>query len=210
MKELSIGKLRLWQQRQSHLKCQHPLPSKPREHLATDLLGPLPSGEQLLVLVDYYSRVVNVDQVVRRHTFTTVVAAVNSFVSSLFLSRWGQRTGVVHFTGRSHPSSTSTQQRWQRPTLPIVLEAASPEQRLFQAMFFPHFHNAESTLVRLRSCPASSAADLVKMSSLLFLCVVPKFNFKWLPHPQMSSPSNNPCQARLFAISSRNIRYLHG
>ena len=33
-----------------------PLPEAPWEHLATDLLGPLPTGELLLVTVDYYSR----------------------------------------------------------------------------------------------------------------------------------------------------------
>ena len=37
------------------------LPSGPWEHLAVDLLGPLPSGDSLLVLVDYYSRFFEVD-----------------------------------------------------------------------------------------------------------------------------------------------------
>lgn len=38
-----------------------PLPEAPWEHLAADLLGPLPSGESLLVVVDYYSRYFEVD-----------------------------------------------------------------------------------------------------------------------------------------------------
>ena len=38
-----------------------PLPSSPWEHLAADLLGPLPTGESLLVTVDYYSRYFEVD-----------------------------------------------------------------------------------------------------------------------------------------------------
>ena len=38
-----------------------PLPSSPWEHLAADLLGPLPTGESLLVAVDYYSRYFEVD-----------------------------------------------------------------------------------------------------------------------------------------------------
>ena len=33
-----------------------PLPNQPWEEVAVDLMGPLPSGEHLLVLVDYYSR----------------------------------------------------------------------------------------------------------------------------------------------------------
>ncbi len=32
------------------------LPSAPWEQLAADFLGPLPSGDSLFVLVDYYSR----------------------------------------------------------------------------------------------------------------------------------------------------------
>ena len=32
------------------------LPSRPWEDLATDFLGPFPSGESILVIVDYYSR----------------------------------------------------------------------------------------------------------------------------------------------------------
>lgn len=37
------------------------LPKQPWEEVAMDLLGPLPSGEHLLVLVDYYSRWIEVD-----------------------------------------------------------------------------------------------------------------------------------------------------
>ena len=32
------------------------LPSAPWQHLAADLLGPLPSGDYVFVVVDYYSR----------------------------------------------------------------------------------------------------------------------------------------------------------
>ena len=38
-----------------------PLPQHPWEHLATDILGPLLSGESLLVTVDYFSRFFEVD-----------------------------------------------------------------------------------------------------------------------------------------------------
>ena len=37
------------------------LPERPWQDLALDLLGPLPTGEHLLVLVDYFSRWVEVD-----------------------------------------------------------------------------------------------------------------------------------------------------
>ena len=38
-----------------------PMPERPWQDLALDLLGPLPTGEHLLVLVDYFSRWVEVD-----------------------------------------------------------------------------------------------------------------------------------------------------
>lgn len=37
------------------------LPSGPWRDLAVDLLGPLPSGESILVVIDYYSRYYEVD-----------------------------------------------------------------------------------------------------------------------------------------------------
>ena len=40
-----------------------PMPQRPWEDLALDILGPLPSGENLLVLVDYHSRWIEVDVV---------------------------------------------------------------------------------------------------------------------------------------------------
>ena len=39
------------------------MPSKPWRDLATDLMGPLPTGESLLVTVAYYSRWIKVDVV---------------------------------------------------------------------------------------------------------------------------------------------------
>ena len=48
-----------------------PLPRHPWQHLAVDLLGPLPTGEHLMVLVDYYSRFYEVD--VLRSTTSEVV-----------------------------------------------------------------------------------------------------------------------------------------
>lgn len=37
------------------------LPSKPWQHLAIDFMGPLPSGHNLIVVVDYYSRYIEVE-----------------------------------------------------------------------------------------------------------------------------------------------------
>ena len=49
-----------------------PFPDAPWEQLATDLHGPLPSGETLLVTVDYYSRYVEVD-VLKKSASSSVV-----------------------------------------------------------------------------------------------------------------------------------------
>lgn len=48
------------------------MPTQPWRHLATDLMGPLPSGESLLVVVDYYSRWMEVDII----TNTSIRAAI--------------------------------------------------------------------------------------------------------------------------------------
>ena len=48
-----------------------PMPTKPWRDLAVDLMGPLPTGESLLVTVDYYSRWIEVDVV--RNTASSVI-----------------------------------------------------------------------------------------------------------------------------------------
>ena len=50
-----------------------PLPDAPWEYLACDLLGPLPTGENLLVVVDYFSRFVEVD-ILQSSTTAEVIA----------------------------------------------------------------------------------------------------------------------------------------
>lgn len=48
-----------------------PMPSKPWQDLALDYLGPLPTGESLLVVVDYYSRYMEVKVVKNQQAATT-------------------------------------------------------------------------------------------------------------------------------------------
>ena len=45
-----------------------PLPSSPWQDLAIDLLGPLPSGESVLVIADYFSRYYEVELIMRSTT----------------------------------------------------------------------------------------------------------------------------------------------
>ena len=54
-----------------------PLPKKPWEEVAVDLMGPLPSGEHLLVLVDYYSRWMEVD-VIQTTSSKTIIQCLDT------------------------------------------------------------------------------------------------------------------------------------
>ena len=53
------------------------IPTKPWRDLAVDLTGPLPTGESLLVTVDYYSRWIEVD-VVRNTTSTAIIRCLEN------------------------------------------------------------------------------------------------------------------------------------
>ena len=54
-----------------------PLPKQPWEEVAVDLMGPLPSGEHLLVLVDYYSRWMEVD-VIQTTSSKTIIHCLDA------------------------------------------------------------------------------------------------------------------------------------
>lgn len=41
--------------------CRSKLPDQPWQHVAIDFLGPLPSNDYLLVVVDYYSRFIEIE-----------------------------------------------------------------------------------------------------------------------------------------------------
>ena len=54
---------------------RHELPVFPWEHTATDLLGPMPNGEYVLAIVDYYSRFVEIE--ILSLTTTSVINSLN-------------------------------------------------------------------------------------------------------------------------------------
>ena len=56
------------------------LPDRPWQDLALDLLGPLPTGEHLLVLVDYFNRWVEVD-VIYSTTSEVIIKCLNKHFS---------------------------------------------------------------------------------------------------------------------------------
>ena len=57
------------------------LPSAPWQHLAADLLGPLPSGDYVFVIVDYYSRFFEVE-----FTKSTTSEKIVSILSRIFVT----------------------------------------------------------------------------------------------------------------------------
>lgn len=59
------------------------MPDKPWDHIACDLMGPLPNGESVLVLVDYYSRYFEV-----AFLRSTAVSKIIEVVETAFC-RWG-------------------------------------------------------------------------------------------------------------------------
>ena len=48
------------------------MPTKPWRDLVVDLMGPLPTGENLIVTVDYYSRWIEVD-VIRNTSSSSII-----------------------------------------------------------------------------------------------------------------------------------------
>ena len=59
------------------------LPERAWQEVAVDLLGPLPTGEHLLVVVDYFSRWMEVD-VLRSTTSAAVIKCLDSHFASWF------------------------------------------------------------------------------------------------------------------------------
>ena len=57
-----------------------PLPTGPWRDLAVDLMGPLPDGESILVLVDYYSRYYEVD-ILKSTTTEKVISSLEVMLS---------------------------------------------------------------------------------------------------------------------------------
>ena len=64
------------------------LPERAWQEVAADLLGPLPTGEYLLVVVDYFSRWMEVD-VLRSTTSATIIKCLDSH-----FARYGVPVGL--------------------------------------------------------------------------------------------------------------------
>lgn len=70
------------------------LPSKPWQHLAIDFCGPLPSGHNLFVIVDYYSRYVEVEVMKKIDSAETIKRLRTTF------ARFGLPISITSDNGR--------------------------------------------------------------------------------------------------------------
>nr|XP_041633522.1 uncharacterized protein K02A2.6-like [Drosophila kikkawai] len=61
---------------------RHPFPNGPWRCLATDLLGPLPNGENILVLIDYYSRYIEF-KLIKSISSKTIIEEMEEIFSRL-------------------------------------------------------------------------------------------------------------------------------
>lgn len=74
------------------------LPTEPWQHLAIDFLGPLPSGHNLLVVVDYYSRYIEIDVMKKIDSEETIKR-----LKSIF-ARFGLPISITSDNGRQFVS----------------------------------------------------------------------------------------------------------
>lgn len=74
------------------------LPSEPWQHIAIDYLGPLPSGHSLLVVVDYYSRYVEIEIMTKTDSTETIKR-----LSTIF-ARFGLPVSITADNGRQFVS----------------------------------------------------------------------------------------------------------
>jgi transposase InsO family protein len=123
----------------------HKLPEKPWQHLAIDLMGPFPSGESVLVVVDYYSRFFEVsilksttaldvidklDEIFARFGLPESIKSDNGpqFVSAEFKSFLDMNCIVHHKSTPIWPQANGEVERQNRSLLKAI-RTAQVEQR---------------------------------------------------------------------------------
>ncbi|XP_046578825.1 uncharacterized protein K02A2.6-like [Haliotis rubra] len=141
------------------------LPSLPWQHLAADLLGPLPSGDNILVVVDYYSRFfelyilkkVSTDAIIGclkkaflTHGLPYTLKTDNGpqFISDSF-EDFMEQEGIIHNTSTPYwPQANGEVERQNRSLLKILRISQVEEKNWKQEL--QHF------LMMYRSTPHSS------------------------------------------------------
>ncbi|KAK6192673.1 hypothetical protein SNE40_004107 [Patella caerulea] len=155
------------------------LPSSPWEHLAADLLGPLPSGENIFVVVDYYSRyfelrimknttteriVTMLEEIFLTHGLPVSLQTDNGpqFVSDHF-NKYMEETGIQHRkTTPLWPQANGEVERQNRSILKRI-KIAQAEKRDWK-------HELNHFLMMFRSTPHSTTGK--SPSELLFRRII--------------------------------------
>ena len=73
------------------------MPTGPWQYLAADMLGPLPSGESILVVIDYYSRYFETE-ILKSTTSSSIIQAMNKFFAIHGLPNFLRTDNATNFT----------------------------------------------------------------------------------------------------------------
>ena len=109
------------------------LPDGPWQHLAADLLGPLPTGESILVLVDYYSRFFEVE-IMKSTTSDKVIKALNKFFVTHGLPFSVKTDNGPQFVSESFKNFMSENGITHRHTTPLWPQANGEVERQNRAI----------------------------------------------------------------------------
>lgn len=105
-----------------------PLPTEPWQHLATDILGPLPDGSYLLVTVDYYSRFFEVD-ILKSITTEKVIECLERIFCRFGLPESLKTDNASYFTSIEFENFLSTSGIEHRKSTPLWPQANGEVER---------------------------------------------------------------------------------
>ena len=150
-------------------------PEKPWQDLALDLLGPLPTGESLLVVVDYYSRYFEV-AVMKSVTSTKIIRELNKVFATHGLPESVRTDNGTQFVSREFSDYLKDNNIHHRKTTPLWPQANGEVERqnrtLLKSMKITHaegknwIEELPTFLLAYRSTPHSTTG--VSPAELLF------------------------------------------
>ena len=111
------------------------MPQRPWEGLAMDLLGPMPSGEYLLVLVDYFSRWIEVD-IRRSISIETIQRYLDVHFSRHGIPRALRTDNAANFTSKELDDYLNELGIKHRRTIPLLSRANGEMERQNRSLPF--------------------------------------------------------------------------
>jgi len=103
-------------------------PSQPWQDLAADLMGPLPSGEYVFVVVDIYSRYFEVE-ILKSVTFSTIIGSLERIFCTHGLPQSLKTDNGPQFTSEEFGTSLKTNGIQQRTSTPFWPQANGEVER---------------------------------------------------------------------------------